>query len=89
MRFLAYVEADRRKTGEGEEFHYKACTIFFNSSFDKFMDLLKDNQIQYDIRIGSYKTPGSKNYGKLHDHGSAFRINKSKMAEIFERNIVV
>ena len=84
LRFLAYVEADRRKTDEGEEFHYKSCTIFFNSSFDKFMTLLKDNKIQYDIRIGSYKTPGRKNYGKLHDHGSGFRINKNDMPKIFE-----
>jgi len=89
LQFLAYVEADTRKTNEGEEFYYKSCNIFFNSSFDKFMTLLKDNKIQYDIRIGSYKTPGRKNYGKLHDHGSGFRINKSNMAKIFERNIIV
>jgi hypothetical protein len=89
LRFLAYVEADRRKTGGGEEFHYKACTIFFNSSFDKFMDLLKNNQIQYDIRIGSYKTPGRKNYGKLHDHGSGFRINKNNMPKMFETHRII
>jgi len=89
LQFLAYVEADTRKTDEGEEFHYKACTIFLNSSFDKFMDLLKNNQIQYDIRIGSYKTPGRKNYGKLHDHGSGFRINKDNMSKIFETHSII
>ncbi len=89
LQFLAYVEADRRKTNEGEDFYYKACTIFFNSSFDKFMTLLKNDKIQHDIRIGSYKTPGRKNYGKLHDHGSAFRISKNDMSKIFKTKKII
>ena len=86
LRFLAFVEANKRNTKEGEEFHFKNCTIFFNSSFNDFMDLLKNDGIQYDIRIGTYKTPGRKNYGKLHDHGSGFRINKDNMSKIFEKH---
>jgi hypothetical protein len=41
----------------------------------------------YDIRIGSYKT-GS-NYGKVHDHGSGFRVRKENMSDVFYSEIDV
>jgi len=45
-------------------------------------------KIQFDIRIGSYKTPG-KNYGKVHDHGSGFRIARGNMVDLFEGYIEI
>jgi hypothetical protein len=89
MKIIAYVSADSRKDSDGnEEFRYTDCKLFFGGSFEKFLLLLNDGKIQYDIRIGSYKTPG-KNFGKIHDHGSGFRIARRNMKDLFDGYIEV
>ena len=83
MNILAFVSADRKKVDGWEYFHYKECKIFHGGSFERFLGLMNSGKIQYDIRIGSYKTPG-KSFGKVHDHGSGFRIARGNMSELFE-----
>ena len=84
MNIIAYVSAESKLNNEGnEQFNFTGCKLFYGGSFEKFLLLMNDGKIMYDIRIGSYKTPG-KNYGKLHDHGSGFRISKSHMIDLFE-----
>jgi len=83
MSILAFVSADSRSGSDGrEEFRFTECKIFYGGTFKRFLALLNDGKIQYDIRIGSYKTPG-KSYGKVHDHGSGFRISRVHLAELF------
>lgn len=88
MGILAFVSADRRVVDGCEHFRYTDCTVFVGGSFENFMKLLNSGKIQYDIRIGSYKTPG-KNYGKVHDHGSGFRIARSNMSELFLNHKII
>jgi hypothetical protein len=83
MNILAFVSADSRTGVDGgEEFRFTECKLFYGGTFERFLALMNAGKIQYDVRIGSYKTPG-KNYGKVHDHGSGFRIAKSHMGELF------
>ncbi len=84
MNILAFVSADRRKQDGWEHFHYKEAKVFHGGTFENFLRLMKEGKIQYDIRIGSYKTPGRANYGKVHDHGSGFRIARGHMPELFD-----
>ena len=88
MNILAFVSADRKMVDGWEHFRYTECKIFHGGSFERFLGLMNSGKIQYDIRIGSYKTPG-KMYGKVHDHGSGFRINKNDMSKIFETNRII
>ena len=89
MNILAFVSADSRTGTDGkEEFRFKECKLFYGGTFERFLTLMNDGKIQYDIQIGSYKTPG-KSYGKVHDHGSGFRIARGNMAELFSGYIVI
>jgi hypothetical protein len=89
MKILAFVSADSRTGTDGkEEFRFTDCKLFYDGSFERFLALMNDGKIQYDIRIGSYKTPG-KRYGKVHDHGSGFRIARSNLPELFDGHISI
>lgn len=79
---LFYVEAERRFNNGVEEFNYTSATIYTNPSFERFLDILEDGGVQYDIRIGSYQS-GDK-YGKTHDHGSGFRVKEDYLLAIYD-----
>ena len=67
------VLADSRKNLKGiEEFHYKEAYILKDGNFDRFL-----KNLFYDIRIGRYPD------GRPHDHGSAFRIRKTNLPNVF------
>jgi len=89
MNILAFVSADSRTNENGlEELRFTDCKIFYGSTLERFLKLMNAGKIQFDIRIGSYKTPG-KNYGKVHDHGSGFRIARGNMVDLFEGYIEI
>lgn len=78
---VAYVVAESRTTEEGEEFHFTSANLLTGFTFEKFLEAVKNGIIKYDIRIGSYKS--GKNIGKIHDHGSGFRIQKNEITSLF------
>ena len=43
----------------------------------------------FDIRIGAYKNIKKKTYGKLHDHGSGFRIKKDKLINFYDNEQIL
>ena len=89
MNILAFVSADSRTDMDGnEEFLFTECKLFYGGTFERFLTLMNAGKIQYDIRIGSYKTAG-KNYGKVHDHGSGFRIARTYMKDMFDGYIEI
>ena len=45
------------------------------------IDLIEQANIMIDIRLGTYRT--GKNTGKLHDHGTAFRIKKQDIYHLY------
>ena len=88
LKILAFVSADSRTVEGWEQFRFTQCKLFHGGSFERFLGLMNRGKIQYDIRIGSYKTPG-KSYGKVHDHGSGFRIARGHMPDLFDGNFSI
>lgn len=78
---IAYVVAESRKIEDEEEFHFTSARILTGCTFENFINAVKNGTIKYDIRIGSYKSGKSK--GKVHDHGSGFRIRKNDISSLF------
>lgn len=67
------VFAKRIKIDIRELFHYDEAYLLKNFYFDEFIRYLR-----YDIRMGRYPD------GSVHDHGSAFRLRKSDLNNVFQ-----
>lgn len=80
---IAFISAETKKVNGKEMFHFTKCKLLSGFSFSKFLEAVRNQDIMFDIRIGAYKTPDSKNYGKTHDHGSGFRIHKRSLENYF------
>lgn len=80
--FIAVIFADTKKENNKEYFHFTKCNLLTGFNFEKFITAIKNNDIMFDIRIGAYKS--GKNIGKLHDHGSGFRIHKTNLNKYFD-----
>ena len=65
-------------------FYFNKADIYTEPSFERFISLLTDGKIMYDIRIGSYKS-GPK-YGMPHDHGSGFRILEANIRLLYSEH---
>ncbi len=79
---LFYVSAERRFSNGVEEFKFTNATVYTNPSFERFLRILNEGRVQYDIRIGSYQS--GKKYGMPHDHGSGFRIREDYILDIYD-----
>ena len=79
---IAYVTAETRKIEDKEQFHFQKVTLLSGLTFEKFITLLKQDIIQFDIRIGVYGSGDKK--GQTHDHGSGFRTKKANISDVFE-----
>ena len=86
-KHLLYVKADNRGTGINEEFHYNEAYLLEGFDFSKFAKNLKDGILKVDIRMDVDYT--GKNIGKIHDHGTAFRIMPSLLDRCFSGRRVV
>lgn len=84
LRALFVVLADSKYKNDNEEFHYTNAKVYYDLKFSKFLKALEKGLIQFDIRIGAYKTPGKSNFGKPHDHGSGYRIKRDDLTKIFK-----
>ena len=79
---LFYVSAERRFRNGVEEFKFTDAVIYTNPSFERFLNILDDGRVQYDIRIGSYQS-GDK-FGMPHDHGSGFRLREDYILDLYD-----
>ncbi|NCO89389.1 hypothetical protein COS60_00125 [Candidatus Wolfebacteria bacterium CG03_land_8_20_14_0_80_39_317] len=71
---IILVLATSKKDSNGKEkFHYQEAYILKNGSFNAFL-----KNLFYDIRIGRYPD------GRPHDHGSAFRLKKTSLPNVFK-----
>ena len=86
---LLFVFADTAIQNGQEHFHYKRAEIYENPSLENFLGMVDEGKIMYDIRIGSYKNPAKRNYGKPHDHGSGFRIRPVDLTSLYADQIIV
>jgi len=89
LNIVAFVSTEHKTENGMEYFHFNKCKVYYKCDFDNFISLIRQDKIMYDIRIGSYKNITKSNYGKVHDHGSGFRIKKENMSDAFEKVIDV
>ncbi len=87
LKNLFYVSSERKFEDGTECFFFNKAEIYSVPTLNKFLELLDEGLIMYDIRIGSYQS--GKNFGKPHDHGSGFRILESNLRLLFEEHIEV
>lgn len=81
LKNLFYVRAQSKFIGDRECFYYTSADLYIQPSFEKFLKLLDQGKIMYDIRIGSYKSGA--HIGRPHDHGSGFRILPSDLPKLY------
>jgi hypothetical protein len=79
---IAFVNAETKVKNNMEYFHFISCKLLSGFNFKKFISAIQNNDIMFDIRIGSYKSGINK--GKPHDHGSGFRIHKNSLYKYFD-----
>ena len=64
--------------GSNEKFWYNEAWLLSGFNFKNFVKLLRQGIIVVDIRIGQYPD------GRVHDHGTAFRILPDKLDLCFK-----
>jgi len=79
-RFVAFIGAERRETGAFEEFHYKSLIFCSDPSLDAFAKLVKNNFIWIELRMHL------NGRNQVRNHGTQFRINDSKLPDLFAVN---
>lgn len=72
-----FVAADCRGTGSGEEFWFRTVTWCQDPSTEKFFGLITSGDIIVELRMHVEAR------GSVRNHGTAFRIRKSKLPELF------
>ena len=75
---LIYVLADNRKRKGKDQFWFNEAYLLDGFGFERFSKLVKEGLLKVDIRIGHYPD------GRLHDHGTGFRILPKYLPQCFE-----
>jgi len=74
---LVYVLADHKVEGGKEQFWFYEAFLLDGFSFERFSELVVEGKLKVDIRIGHYPD------GRLHDHGTGFRILPKYLPQCF------
>lgn len=80
--YIAYIKAKSKKEEDKELFHFDHVTVLSGLAFNKFLELIKNDVVVFDIRYGVYRS--GKKKGQSHDHGPAFRIARRNLGKAFE-----
>ncbi len=75
---MIYMIADCKKEGKQEYFWYNEAYRLDRFGFKTFMQLIKDGLLKVDLRVGHYED------GRVHDHGTGFRILPIHFPKCFE-----
>jgi hypothetical protein len=75
---LIYVLADNKKERGKEFFWFNEAFLLDGFGFKRFSKLVKEGLLKVDLRIGHYPD------GRLHDHGTGFRILPKYLPQCFE-----
>jgi hypothetical protein len=75
---LIYILADHKGTRNNESFWFNEGYLLDGFSFQRFSELIAEGKLKVDIRIGHYKD------GRLHDHGTGFRILPKYLPQCFK-----
>jgi hypothetical protein len=79
---MGFVTADSRVIQDHEEFYYRELELMWGFSFDRFLKAIKNKQISIDFRAKL------KN-GRVRDHGTAFRISKNYLKNLYEFHDII
>lgn len=82
LKTLFFVSAESKIEDNHEFFHYNKAELYLNPCIDRLLNLLEDGKVMVDIRVGSYRS-GVKE-GKIHDHGTAFRMKLQDLSKLYE-----
>jgi hypothetical protein len=75
---LVYVLADHKTENAMEYFWFDEALLLDGFSFERFSELVVGGKLKVDIRIGHYPD------GRLHDHGTGFRILPKYLPQCFK-----
>ncbi|MBI5391271.1 MvaI/BcnI restriction endonuclease family protein [Candidatus Woesearchaeota archaeon] len=78
---IAFISAKSKKENGKEYFAFTNVVLLKNLTFERFARSVAEGLIEYDIRIGVYRS--GKHKGKTHDHGSGFRVKKGNLNKVF------
>mgnify|MGYP000003159357 CR=1 FL=1 len=78
---LFLVFADTEITNGKKYCRFTKGELYYNFDFQRFLNEIEKGNIMFDIRIGVYNS--GKNYGKIHDHGSGFRIKAENFKNLY------
>jgi hypothetical protein len=76
---LIYVLASSKKENGEESLWFDEAYRLAGFSFARFSELVKKAVIKLDLRVGHYPD------GRLHDHGTGFRVLPKYLPECFEK----
>jgi len=76
---LIYVSASRKVEGGKEYLWFDEAYMLQGFSFERFSELVKQGIIKLDLRVGHYPN------GRLHDHGTGFRVLPKYLPQCFEK----
>jgi hypothetical protein len=74
---ILLVKADSRFQNGREEFNYNEAWVLMGFSFERFISLIKQGIVKIELRLGLYEN------GRLHDHGTGFRVKESNLQDCF------
>lgn len=82
---LFVVSAESKEVDGVTCYHYNRGDVFLDLNFSSFLREIEEGNIQFDLRIGVHKS--GKQYGKPHDHGSGFRIQKDNLTNLYDSKL--
>ncbi len=82
MYRVLLVKADSRGSRRNEKFNYNEAWVLMGFSFERFITLIEKGVVKVELRLGSY-AEGHPQAGKLHDHGTGFRVLERNLEDCF------
>lgn len=78
-----FVAAATQGTGSEEQFHFRKVTYCAKPSLKRLLDILKEGDVILELRMHIKPTGGARN------HGTAFRIRKHRLKDLYQVQQVV
>jgi len=83
LSILAFIDAEEKKIDDEIYFKYLSLRIYCLRNFTSFLKALERGNIVVCFTIGVFRK--GKKKGDIHDHGTAFRIQKRDLKKLFYR----
>ncbi|MDO4376435.1 MAG: MvaI/BcnI family restriction endonuclease [bacterium] len=84
LKLLALFNVKKFYVKEQNEYYFKyyKMNLYRLKGFDYFLRAIESGYIRLNIKIGFYEN--SEYYGKIHNKGTTFEIECSKLEELFD-----